>query len=76
MLILKVNPPRCWYIFRKNGLIKSCFSSEDLLEYNILWSYVDLCKFYIHLKSLKVRYFGMGLEIMASRSPSMALPPY
>jgi hypothetical protein len=30
------------------------FSSEDLSEYKIAWSYVDWCKFLIHLKR-----FGM-----------------
>jgi hypothetical protein len=45
--------------FRKNGLIKSCSSSEHLSEHKISWSYVDWCKFYIQLKSLNVRHFVM-----------------
>jgi hypothetical protein len=69
-----------FFIFRKSSLIKSCSSSEDLSEYNISWSYVDRCKFYIHLNSLNVRHFGVvaatTLKIMASRSPSMAWPSY
>jgi hypothetical protein len=46
-------------VFRERGLIKSCSSPEDPSEYKISWSYVDRCKFYIHLKSLIVRHFGM-----------------
>jgi hypothetical protein len=57
-------------------LIKSCSSSEGVSEYKISWGYVDWCKFCIHLRRLKVCHFGMvaaaALEIMASRSPSMA----
>jgi hypothetical protein len=34
-----------FFVFRKNDFIKSCLSSEDLSEYNISWSYVELCKF-------------------------------
>jgi hypothetical protein len=37
-------------VFRKNGLIKSCSSSENLSEYKISWPYVNWCKFCIHLK--------------------------
>jgi hypothetical protein len=48
-----------FFVFCKSGPIKSCSSSEDLSEYNISWSYVDWCKFYNHLKSFNVRYFGM-----------------
>jgi len=57
----KFKPPAMFpfFVFRKSGLIKSCSSSEDLSEYKISWSYVDWCKFYIHLKSLNVRHFGM-----------------
>jgi hypothetical protein len=48
-----------FFVFHKSGLIKSCSSSEDLSEHKMSWSYVDWCKFYTHLKSLNVRYFGM-----------------
>jgi hypothetical protein len=74
----KFKPPAIFpfFVFRKSGLIKSCSSPEDLSEYKMSWSYVEWCKFYIHLKSLNVRHFGMvaatTLQIMASRSPSMA----
>jgi hypothetical protein len=36
------------------GLVKSCPASEELLAYKIAWSYVDWCKFCIHLSSLKI----------------------
>jgi hypothetical protein len=56
------------FIFCTSGLIKSCSSSEDLSEYKISWSYLDWCKFYIHLKSLNIRHFemvaAMALKIM------------
>jgi hypothetical protein len=65
-----------FYVFHKNGLIKSCPSSEDLSEYKISWSYAEWCKFCIHLKSLNICHFGMvaatALKIIASRSSSMA----
>jgi hypothetical protein len=68
-----------FFVFDKIGLIKSCSSFEDLSVYKMSWSHVDWCKFYIHLRSLNVRHFGMvegtGLESTASRSPSMAWPP-
>jgi hypothetical protein len=48
-----------FFVFRKNALVKSCSSSEGLSEYKIPWYYVEWCKFYIHLKSLYVRHFGM-----------------
>jgi hypothetical protein len=68
-----------FFVFRKNGLIISRSSSQDLSEY-ISWSYVDWCRFYIHLRSLNARHFGVvaatALKIMASRSSLMALPPY
>jgi hypothetical protein len=60
-----------FFVFDKNGLIKSCSSLEDLSVYNISWSHVDWCKFCIHLRSLNVRHFGMvedtGLKSTASR---------
>jgi hypothetical protein len=66
--------------FRKNVLTESCSSSEDLSDYNISWSYVKLWKFYIHLRSLNLRHFGMvaatALETTALRSPWVAWPPY
>jgi hypothetical protein len=69
-----------FFVFDKNGLIKSCSSFEDLSAYKISWSHVDWWKFYIHLRSLNVRHFGMlkdtGLISAASRSPSMVWPPY
>jgi hypothetical protein len=65
-----------FFVFDKNGLIKSCSSSEDLSVHKISWSHVDWCKFCIQLRSLNVRHFGMvegtGLKSTASRSPSMA----
>jgi hypothetical protein len=48
-----------FFVFDKNGLIKSCSSFEDLSVYKISWSHVEWCKFFIHLRSLNVRYFGM-----------------
>jgi hypothetical protein len=69
-----------FFVFDKNGFIKSCSSFEDLSLYKVSWSHVDWCKFRIHLRSLNVHYFGMvevtGLTSTASRSPSMAWPPY
>jgi hypothetical protein len=69
-----------FFVFDKNGLTESCSSFEDLSVYKISWSHVDWCKFCIHLRSLNVRHFGMvegtGLKSTASRSPSMAWPPY
>jgi hypothetical protein len=68
-----------FFVLDKNGLIKSCSSYEDLSVFKIAWSHVDWCKFFIHLRSLNVRHFGMlqgtGLISMASRPPSMAWPP-
>jgi hypothetical protein len=65
-----------FFVFNKNGLIKSCSSFDDLSVYKISRSHVDWCKFFIHLRSLNVRHFGMvegmGLKSTASRSPSMA----
>jgi hypothetical protein len=65
-----------FFVFDKNGLIKSCSSFEDLLVYKMSWSHVEWCKFCIHLRSLSVRHFGMvegtELKITSSRSPSMA----
>jgi hypothetical protein len=69
-----------FFVFDKNGLIKSCSSFEDLSVYRISWSHVDWCKFCIQIRSLNVRHFGMvegtGLKITESRSTSMAWPPY
>jgi hypothetical protein len=65
-----------FFVFHKNGLYKSCSSSEDLSEYKISWSYVERCKSCIDLRSLNVRHFGMvaatALKIVASRPLSMA----
>jgi hypothetical protein len=65
-----------FFVFDKNGLIKSCSSFEDLSVFKISWSHVDWCKFCVHLRSLNVRHFGIleGMELisMVSRSPSMA----
>jgi hypothetical protein len=65
-----------FFVFDKNGLIKSCSSFEDLSVYNISWFHVDWCKFCIHLRSLNVRHFVKaevtGLKSTASRLPSMA----
>jgi hypothetical protein len=67
--ILTFNWPPCSYffVFDKNGLIKSCSSSEDLSVFKISCYHVDWCKFCIHLRSLKVRHFGMvegtGLKV-------------
>jgi hypothetical protein len=79
--ILTFNWPPCsFFFFDKNNLFKSCSSFEDLSVYKIPWSHFDWCKFCIHLRSLNVRQFGMvegtRLKSMASRSPSMAWPPY
>jgi hypothetical protein len=54
----------------KNGLIKSCPSFEDLSVYKISWSYVDWCKFCVHLRSLNVRHLGMveGTELKSTAS--------
>jgi hypothetical protein len=61
-----------FFVFRKNAVIKNCSSSEYLLEYKISWSYIEWCKFSIHLRSANVRHFGIvaatALKIMASRS--------
>jgi hypothetical protein len=69
-----------FFVFDKNGLIKSCSSFDDLSAYNISWSHVYWWKFCIYLRSLNVRHFGMvegtGLKSTASRSPSMAWPLY
>jgi hypothetical protein len=46
-----------FFVFDKNGLIKSCSSFEDLTVYKMLWSHIDWCKFCIHLSSLNVRHF-------------------
>jgi hypothetical protein len=65
-----------FFVFDKNGLIKSCSSFEDLSVYKIFWSHVDWCKFCINLRSVNVRHFGMvestELKRTASRSPLMA----
>jgi hypothetical protein len=56
-----------FFVFDKNGLIKSCPSFEDLSVYKILWSHVEWCKFCMHLRSSNVRHFGMvkctGLKV-------------
>jgi hypothetical protein len=61
-------------IVRRNGLIKSCLSFEDLTAYKMS-CYVDWCKFFSHLISLNVHHFGMveatALKIMASRWSSI-----
>jgi hypothetical protein len=61
LIILNINRPPCSYfpLFAKNVLIKSCSSSEDLSGYKMSWSYVDCCKFRIHLRSLNVHHFEM-----------------
>jgi hypothetical protein len=48
-----------FFVFDKNGLIKSCSSFEDLSVYKISWSHVDWCKFCFHLRSSNVRHFVM-----------------
>jgi hypothetical protein len=48
-----------FFVFGKNGLIKSCLSFEDLSVYKISWSHVDWWKFCIHLRSLNIRHFGI-----------------
>jgi hypothetical protein len=62
-----------FFIFDKNGLIKSCSSFEDLSVYKISCSHLDWWKFCIHLRNLNVRHFGMvescgikkyGLEVI------------
>jgi hypothetical protein len=65
-----------FFVFDKNGLIKSCSAFEDLSENKISWSNVDWCKFCIHFRSLNICHFGMlegmGLKSTALRSPSIA----
>jgi hypothetical protein len=39
---------------RTSGLIKSCWFSEDMSAYKMLWFHVDWCKFCIHPSSLKI----------------------
>jgi hypothetical protein len=51
-----------FFIFDKNGPIKSCSPFEDLSVYKISRSHVDLCKFCIHLRSLNVFHFGMKVR--------------
>jgi hypothetical protein len=48
-----------FFVFGKNGLIKSCSSFEDLSVCTSSWSHVDRCKFCINLRSLNVRHLGM-----------------
>jgi hypothetical protein len=64
-----------FFVFDKNGPIKSCSSFKDLSVNKISWSHVDWCKFCIHLRSLNVRHFvmveGTELESTATRTPSM-----
>jgi hypothetical protein len=64
-----------FFVFDKNGLIKSCSSFVDVSVCTSSWSHVEWCKFCIHLRSLNVRHFGMvegtGLKSTALRSPSM-----
>jgi hypothetical protein len=48
-----------FFVYCKSSLFKSCSSSEALSEYKISWSYIDWCKFCIHLKSLNMHHFGM-----------------
>jgi hypothetical protein len=56
-----------FFVFDKNGRIKSCSSFENLSVYKISWSHVDWCKFRIRLRRLNVRHFGMvedtGLKV-------------
>jgi hypothetical protein len=58
-----------FFVFDKNGLIKSCSSFKDLSVHKISWSHVDWCKFCIHLRSLNVRHFGMveGMGLKVTR---------
>jgi hypothetical protein len=68
-----------FFVFHRNGLIKSCSLSKDLSEYNTSWSHVDWYKFCIHLRSSSVFNFRTGasrLKCMALRSPSRELHPY
>jgi hypothetical protein len=48
-----------FFVFDKNGLIKSCSSFEVLSVHKISCSHADWCKFCIHLRRLNVRHFGM-----------------
>jgi hypothetical protein len=43
-----------FFVFDKNGLIKSCSAFQDLSEYKISWFHFDWCKFCTHPISLKV----------------------
>jgi hypothetical protein len=55
-----------FFVFDKNGLIKSCSSFEYLSVYKLSWSHVDWRKFCIHLRSFNVHHFvtveGTGLK--------------
>jgi hypothetical protein len=61
--------PRSYFWFPQKWSSYSCF--QDLSAYKMSWS---------HLKSLNFLHFEVveanGLKIKASRSPSMAWPPY
>jgi hypothetical protein len=69
-----------FFVFNKNGLIKSCSSFEDLSEKKIHGPTLTGASFCILLRYLNVHHFGMlegtGLIGTASRSSSMAWSPY
>jgi hypothetical protein len=49
-----------FFVFNKNGLIKSCSSFEDLTVYKISCSHVDWCKFCIHQQKFERPPFRNG----------------
>jgi hypothetical protein len=65
---------RVWVqLSHENGVLSM------VTKFNASCSHVEWCKFYIHLRSLNIRHFGMveatRLKILASRPPSRAWCP-
>jgi hypothetical protein len=58
---LNFQPPTMFIfflVFHKSVITKTCLSFEDLSAYKIIWSYIDWCKFCIHLRILNVTFFN------------------
>jgi hypothetical protein len=53
-----------FFVFDKNGLIKSSSSFEDLSVYKISWSHVDWCKFCIHLPTEFHKNLPIGSRVI------------
>jgi hypothetical protein len=76
--ILTFNRPPCshFLFFAKLVLLK-IVRPLNISEHKTSLAYVDWGKFCIHIRNLNVRHFWMveatGLEMMASRSPSMTI---